>query len=46
MNDKVALTDTLHFTDGHHLNQAGVELFNAALIDTLIERGWLEQRDR
>ncbi|MBP6312568.1 MAG: hypothetical protein KA408_09890 [Flavobacteriales bacterium] len=41
MNGKVALSDSLHFSDGHHLNQAGVELFNAALIDTLIGRGWL-----
>lgn len=44
MNGKVALTDTLHFTDGHHLNQAGVELFNAALIDTLTGSGWLPTR--
>ena len=41
MNGKVALNDTLHYTDGHHLNQAGVELFNDALIDTLKGRGWL-----
>ena len=45
MNGKVALKDTLHFTDGHHLNQAGVELFNAALIDTLNGRGWLPVRN-
>ncbi len=34
MNGQVSLNDTLHFTDGHLLNQAGVELFNAALIDS------------
>lgn len=44
MNGKVALNDTLHFTDGHHLNQAGVELFNAALIDTLERRNWLPSK--
>lgn len=41
MNGKVALDDSLHFYDHSHLNQAGVELFNAALIDTLRGRGWL-----
>jgi len=41
MNGHVGLNDTLHFTDGHHLNQTGVELFNAALIDTLNASGFL-----
>ncbi|MFZ1330681.1 MAG: hypothetical protein WAR83_00720 [Flavobacteriales bacterium] len=44
MNGRVDLNDTLHFTDGHHLNQAGVELFNAALTDTLNATGRLPVR--
>lgn len=34
-NYKVALNDSLHFVDGHHLNQNGVKLFNKQLIQTL-----------
>lgn len=41
MNGKVELDDSLHFFTKGHLNQAGVELFNEALIDTLQRRGWL-----
>lgn len=41
MNGKVALTDSLHFFTKGHLNQAGVRLFNEALIDSLRGRGWL-----
>lgn len=41
MNGKVELSDSLHFFTMSHLNQAGVELFNEALIDTLARRGWL-----
>jgi hypothetical protein len=43
MNGKVELSDSLHFFTKGHLNQAGVELFNAALIDTLERRGWLPE---
>lgn len=41
MNGKVELTDTVHFFTKGHLDQAGVELFNEALLDTLESRGWL-----
>ncbi|MCW5849841.1 MAG: hypothetical protein KIT87_07140 [Anaerolineae bacterium] len=41
MNGAAELDDRLHFYDNHHLNQRGVELFNAALIDTLRVRGYL-----
>lgn len=41
MNGKVVLDDSLHFFTKGHLNQAGVRLFNEALIDTLRRRGWL-----
>lgn len=44
MNGKVALDDSLHFFTKGHLNQAGAERFNAALIDTLERRGWLPPR--
>lgn len=43
MNGKVDLDDSLHFFTKGHLNQSGVELFNAALIDTLQQRGWLPE---
>lgn len=43
MNGKVELDDSLHFFTKGHLNQAGVERFNQALIDTLERRGWLPQ---
>ncbi|MBK8228282.1 MAG: hypothetical protein IPK70_14055 [Flavobacteriales bacterium] len=43
MNGKVELSDSLHFFTKGHLNQAGVELFNEALIDTLERRGWLPE---
>ncbi len=38
------LNDTVHFYTKGHLDQAGVELFNAALIDTLEARGLLPVR--
>lgn len=43
MNEKVELSDSLHFATMSHLNQAGVGLFNEALIDTLERRGWLPE---
>lgn len=33
--DMVALDDSLHFYDAHHMNQHGVDLFNAALLEYL-----------
>lgn len=36
-NQKIPLIDNLHFHDGHHLNQHGVELFNQSLIKKLQE---------
>lgn len=36
-NEMMNLDDTLHFYDRHHLNQAGVELFNNKLINTMYE---------
>ena len=41
MNGQVALTDTVHFFTKGHLDQAGVEIFNEALLDTLEGRAWL-----
>ena len=34
-NTRIALNDSLHFYDKHHLNQDGVELFNRSLIKYL-----------
>ena len=34
-NEIVYLNDSLHFSDSHHLNQSGVELFNKKLIEIL-----------
>ena len=36
-NTLIILDDSLHFYDPHHLNQLGVETFNAELIDLLID---------
>ena len=36
-NALITLDDSLHFYDPHHLNQLGVETFNAELIDLLID---------
>ena len=36
-NTLITLDDSLHFYDPHHLNQLGVETFNAELIDLLID---------
>ena len=36
-NTLIKLNDSLHFYDPHHLNQLGVETFNAELIDLLID---------
>lgn len=36
-NQKLPLIDSLHFYDHHHLNQAGVEIFNHAVIKDLRE---------
>ncbi|MEC8273708.1 MAG: hypothetical protein VXZ76_02590 [Bacteroidota bacterium] len=36
-NTLITLDDSLHFYDSHHLNQLGVETFNADLIDYLID---------
>ena len=36
-NSLIILDDSLHFYDPHHLNQLGVEIFNAELIDLLID---------
>ena len=36
-NALIILDDSLHFYDPHHLNQLGVEIFNAELIDLLID---------
>ncbi|GEO21900.1 hypothetical protein CQA01_24340 [Cyclobacterium qasimii] len=34
-NNIISLNDSLHFSDSHHLNQSGVELFNKKLIEIL-----------
>lgn len=34
-NERLELKDSLHFYDGHHLNQRGVEIFNQAVIELL-----------
>lgn len=34
-NEILQLDDSIHFYDTHHMNQDGVDIFNAALIDTL-----------
>jgi hypothetical protein len=35
-NEMISLDDSLHFYDSHHLNQNGVNIFNAKLIDVLL----------
>jgi lysophospholipase L1-like esterase len=35
-NKMISLDDSLHFYDSHHLNQNGVNIFNAKLIDVLL----------
>ncbi|MFN8775716.1 MAG: hypothetical protein ACK5XV_03035 [Flavobacteriales bacterium] len=40
----ISMDDSLHFYDEHHLNQKGVERFNAALLDTL-RRLWPDGPD-
>lgn len=37
-NGVVALDDSLHFYDGEHLNQLGVEIFNEAVVDYIDKR--------
>jgi len=34
-NELIRLDDSLHFYDGHHMNQLGVDTFNAFLLDHL-----------
>lgn len=41
-NGLPALEDSLHFYDEDHLNQAGVSLFNKALLDTLLSQDDLD----
>lgn len=41
MNEILSLDDSLHFYDSHHLNQNGVELYNAAVIEQLRKMGML-----
>lgn len=43
-HDLVTLDDSLHFYDISHLNQRGVELFNAALIERLERDGIIQPR--
>jgi len=43
MNQLVSLDDSLHFYDTHHLNQEGVELYNAAVIEELEKLGLLPE---
>lgn len=43
MNPMVILDDSLHFYDSHHLNQEGVELYNAAVIEELKRMGILPE---
>lgn len=43
MNGKAALDDSLHFYDEQHLNQAGANVFNPALIDLLNAKGLLPE---
>lgn len=40
-NQRVPLNDSLHFYDSHHLNQAGVQIFDAAIIALLKEKMFL-----
>ncbi len=37
-NEVMTLNDSLHFFDSHHLNQNGVELFDAELIKTIEQK--------
>lgn len=37
-NGKLPLVDSLHFYDGHHLNQKGVDIFNAAFLEDFSKR--------
>lgn len=34
-NELITLNDSLHFSDAHHLNQSGVDIFDQKLIETL-----------
>ena len=36
-NEMITLNDSLHFYDVYHLNQNGIEIFNAELIEILKE---------
>jgi len=40
-NNLMTLDDSLHFYDAHHLNQHGVELFNAKVLEVLDRDGHL-----
>lgn len=42
-NNRLSLSDSLHFYDPNHLNQNGVEIFNLALIEWLREKGYYDQ---
>lgn len=44
MNQLLRLDDSLHFYDSHHLDQSGVELYNAAVLEQLRQRGLLPAR--
>jgi len=41
-NQILALNDSLHFYDSHHLNQAGVEIFDTKFIEDLKTNNWLK----
>jgi hypothetical protein len=41
MNGMAGLDDSTHFYDSNHLNQQGVEIFNAALLDSLKRGGFI-----
>jgi hypothetical protein len=41
-NQILALNDSLHFYDSHHLNQAGVKIFNTKFIEDLKTNNWLK----
>ena len=42
INEMLSLSDHDHFYDSHHLNQAGVELFNRKVLETINANGFLD----
>lgn len=44
-NELISLSDQEHFYDSHHMNQAGVEIFDQALLNILAADGFLDLKE-